>query len=84
MHWDGIRRQVFGTSNGLTKAALTRPDGRFATFVDWHHTTPRVADVTALLVHYPFANGFHEKVRSRTSVPATVASLGRSIGRTAG
>ena len=67
MHWGGIRWRVFGTENGLTKAALTRPDGSFTTFVDWHHTRgARVADVTTLLLHYPFAGDFHGKVREAT------------------
>jgi hypothetical protein len=70
MHWGGIRRQVFETNNGLTKAALTRPDGQFAIFVGWHHTHgARLADVSAVLLHYPFACGFHEKVRSANERP---------------
>jgi hypothetical protein len=70
MHWGGIRRQVFGTSNGLTKAALVRMDGCVKPFVEWHHAVGgTVADVTCVLKHYPFVGGFVEKVREavRTS-----------------
>jgi hypothetical protein len=63
MHWGGIRRTVFGTSNGLTKACLVRLDGRVQPFVEWHHVLgARIADITCLLRHYPFVPGFVEKV----------------------
>jgi Glycosyl transferase family 2 len=63
MHWGGIRRTVFGTSNALTKAALVRMDGRVRPFVQWHHATGAVvADVSCVLMHYPFVSTFHEKV----------------------
>lgn len=63
MHWGGIRRSVFGTSNGLTKAALVRLDGQVQPFVQWHHVVgARVADVTGLLRHYPFVGTFYRKV----------------------
>jgi hypothetical protein len=63
MHWGGIRRTVFGTDNGLTKAALVRMDGRVRPFVEWHQATgASVADVTGVLRHYPFAGTFREKV----------------------
>jgi hypothetical protein len=63
MHWGGIRRTVFGTSNGLTKACLVRLDGRVQPFVEWHHVLgARVADITCLLRHYPFVPGFVEKI----------------------
>jgi hypothetical protein len=49
MHWGGIRRVVFGTNNGLTKAA--------------HQATgASVADVTGVLRHYPFISTFRDKV----------------------
>jgi glycosyltransferase involved in cell wall biosynthesis len=63
MHWGGIRRLWFGTRNGLTKAALVKMDGRVKTFLNWHDTSgARIADITCLLLHFPFANKFHEKV----------------------
>ena len=33
MHRGGVRRTVFGTSNGLTKAALVLMDGNVKPFV---------------------------------------------------
>jgi hypothetical protein len=63
MHWGGIRRAVFGTDNGLTKAALVNMDGRVQPFLNWHHALgARVADVTGVLRHYPFTAGFRDKV----------------------
>jgi hypothetical protein len=64
MHWGGIRRLAFGTSNGLTKAALVRMDGKVKPFVEWHHATGAVvADVSCVLMHYPFIGTFCDKVR---------------------
>ena len=66
---------VFGTSNGLTKAALVLMDGRVRPFVEWHHVTgARVADIACVLLHYPFVGTFVDKVRD------AVAS--RRYGRT--
>lgn len=63
MHWGGIRRAVFGTNNGLTKAALVRMDGRVKPFVEWHQATGAVlADISCVLMHYPFVSGFRDKV----------------------
>ena len=63
MHWGGIRRTVFGTNNGLTKAALVLMDGKAKPFVDWHQVTgAAVADVTGVLMHYPFVSTFRQKV----------------------
>ena len=62
-HWGGIRRTVFGTMNGLTKAALVRMDGRLQPFVAWHHVRHgRFADVSCVLRHYPFGPSFYHKV----------------------
>jgi hypothetical protein len=64
MHWGGIRRAVFGTNNGLTKAALVRMDAGVQPFHTWHHATgARLADVSCVLLHYPFTSSFVEKVR---------------------
>jgi hypothetical protein len=63
VHRGGVRRRVFGTNNGLTKAALVFMDGRVEPFVDWHQVEgARVADVTCLLKHYPFVGSFGAKV----------------------
>ncbi len=63
MHRGGIRRTVFGTNNGLTKAALVLMNGRVKPFVEWHQVTgAAVADVTGVLMHYPFVSSFHKKV----------------------
>jgi hypothetical protein len=64
MHWGGVRRTLFGTRNGLTKAALVRVQPGSELFIDWHHAAGvSNADVTAVLLHYPFAGNFAEKVR---------------------
>lgn len=64
MHWGGIRKQVFGTDNGLTKISLFRLEKTFVPFVDWHHAAGcRIADITAVLLHFPFLDSFYEKVR---------------------
>jgi len=76
MHRSGIRRAIFGTNNGLTKAALVKMDGRVKPFVTWHHATGAlVADVSCVLLHYPFVSTFAEKVqeavRTRRYDPTT-------------
>ncbi len=64
MHWGGIRRTIFGTNNGLSKAALVRVEEDLELFVDWHQVAnARIADVTGVLFHYPFVNCFANKVR---------------------
>ena len=82
MHWGGIRRRMFGTRLGLTKVALARASDDVELFVGWHHTRyARVANLTGLLRHYPFAGPFtariHEAVRSRRYGP----SAGREYRR---
>jgi hypothetical protein len=63
MHKGGIRRTVFGTNNGLTKAALVLMDGKVKPFVEWHQASgAAVADVTGVLMHYPFVSTFEAKV----------------------
>jgi hypothetical protein len=63
MHRGGIRRTVFGTDNGLTKAALVLMNGKVKPFVEWHQATgAAVADVTGVLMHYPFVSTFQQKV----------------------
>jgi hypothetical protein len=49
MHWGGIRKLVFGTNNGLTKAVLVFMDGKVRPFITWHHARgARMADVSCL------------------------------------
>lgn len=75
MHVGGVRAAAFGTANGLSKAALARVDDRIELAVDWHHVRhARVADVTCLLRHYPFAGDFHGKARDA----AATGRYGRS------
>ncbi len=63
MHWGGIRKQVFGTLNGLTKSPLVLMDGKVKPFITWHHARgARMADISCLLRHYPFVSSFAAKV----------------------
>jgi hypothetical protein len=64
MHSRGLRWDVFGTPNTLTKAALVRIAPEVRLFEYWHHAYGvRVADVTCLLRHYPFVESFRAKTR---------------------
>ena len=64
IHFGGIRRTLFGTENGLTKAALVLVRDGVGIFQDWHHATNTVvADFTCVLRHYPFTGAFYHKVR---------------------
>jgi hypothetical protein len=64
LHRGGIRNSLFGTNNGLTKAALVRMDGKVRTFIAWHHVKDaRVADISCVLKHYPFISSFYTKVQ---------------------
>ena len=70
MHWGGIRKRVFGTINGLTKSPLVFMDGKVKPFITWHHPKgARMADISCLLMHYPFVGSFSDKVEDavRTS-----------------
>lgn len=63
MYWGGIRSTLFGSEQGLTKAPLVRAADRVELFADWHHARGvRVADFTAVLLHFPFAGSFRAKV----------------------
>src|SRR5262245_39420740 len=63
MHSGGIRKAVFGTANGLTKAALILASPEVVPFVGWHHTDrASLADFSGVLLHYPFLSTFYEKV----------------------
>jgi len=63
MYWGGIRKTLFGTKNGLSKAALVHVTDEIDLFVDWHHVSnAQIADVTAVLLHFPFTGSFVQKV----------------------
>jgi hypothetical protein len=63
-HLDGIRKTVFGTENGLSKAALVLMDGKIRTFMTWHHVRGAwLADISCVLLHYPFVSSFDAKVQ---------------------
>lgn len=63
-HVGGIRKTVFGTNNGLTKAALVLMDGKVKTFIHWHQVeNARLADISCVLKHYPFVSSFYSKVQ---------------------
>jgi hypothetical protein len=63
-HRGGIRRAVFGTTNGLTKAALVKMDGKVRPFIEWHQAAGAlVADVSCVLLHFPFVATFVDKVQ---------------------
>jgi glycosyltransferase involved in cell wall biosynthesis len=62
-HQGGIRKTLFGTNNYLSKAALTFVDNKIELFVNCHQVhQARIADFTAVLLHYPFVSSFYEKV----------------------
>jgi hypothetical protein len=64
MHWGGIRKTMFGSNNGLTKAPLVFVDRRIQLFKSWHHAEQAyIADFTCVLLHYPFTSLFYDKVR---------------------
>jgi hypothetical protein len=88
-HVGGIRRTVFGTNNGLTKAALVLMDGSVKPFVEWHQAVgAAVADVTGVLMHYPFVSTFRQKVeeavrtgRYGTTTTHEYVSYGKELAR---
>lgn len=63
-HFGGVRKSIFGTENGLTKAALILLSRDLVPFVVFHHhANAAIADFTCVLLHYPFVGSFAEKVR---------------------
>jgi len=63
MHSGGVRKTVFGTENGLTKAALILASAEVVPFVGWHHTEgASIADFSCVLLHFPFVSTFGKKV----------------------
>jgi hypothetical protein len=67
-HTGGIRKTVFGTGTNLTKSPLVFMDGRVKTFIAWHHVQrAHMADISCVLMHYPFVSSFAEKVEDAAS-----------------
>jgi hypothetical protein len=63
MHHGGIRKTIFGTNNGLTKVSLFLMDAKIKPFVLWHHAlNARLADISCVLLHFPFVSSFYTKV----------------------
>jgi hypothetical protein len=63
MHRGGIRKSIFDTNGGLTKVSLFLMDERIKPFVYWHHAlNARIADVSCVLLHFPFVSSFYQKV----------------------
>jgi hypothetical protein len=63
MYWGEIRKIVFGTNSGLTKSPLVLIGGKNKPFITWHHPKgARLADISCLLMHYPFVSSFYAKV----------------------
>ncbi len=64
MHWGGIRKTLFNSYHGLTKAALILMDDKIKPFVGWHHAkNAQVADISCVLKHYQFLSSFYQKVK---------------------
>ena len=62
-HRGGIRKTVFGTNNGLSKISLFMLDGKIRPFVVWHHAlNAHLADISCVLLHFPFVGSFYAKV----------------------
>jgi glycosyltransferase involved in cell wall biosynthesis len=77
MHAGGIRKTIFGTENGLTKACLIRLVPPLVPFVGFHQVANgTIADFTAVLLHYPFAGAFVEKVREAVQTDRYRVSAG--------
>src|SRR5258708_5589610 len=58
-----IRKTIFGTNNGLTKVSLFLMDTKLKPFVLWHHAlNAKLADISCVLLHFPFVNSFYTKV----------------------
>jgi glycosyltransferase involved in cell wall biosynthesis len=75
-HFGGVRGRVFGTNNSLTKAALLFRDRRLRPFAAVHHVRgARIADLSCVLLHFPFVESFRDKVeeavRTRRYTDAT-------------
>jgi hypothetical protein len=64
MHFGGIRKTIFGSNNGLTKAPLVFVSPRIQLFKVWHHAeNAYIANFTCVLLHYPFTSSFYDKVK---------------------
>jgi hypothetical protein len=62
-HIGGVRKTLFNTDNYLTKAALILYKQKMRIFVNCHQVEfASIADVTTVLLHYPFTSLFYKKV----------------------
>jgi hypothetical protein len=60
----GCRKRLFGTDNWLTKHALMFIDKHIEPFVHPHISNKlKLADISGILYHYHFADGFLDKVK---------------------
>jgi hypothetical protein len=60
-HYGGLRAQIFGTSNCLTKFPLVKVSRSLRLITVHQLLNVRVADVTSLISHFPFNRFFREK-----------------------
>jgi hypothetical protein len=82
MHTGGVRKAVFGTENGLTKAALILASAEVVPFVGWHHTEhASIADFSCVLLHYPFLSTFYAKVEEAVRTDRYRVSASREYKR---
>ncbi len=64
IYFGGIRKKVFGTNNGLSKHCLFFVDGDSDLITHPHASNKlSIADITGVLYHYHFADGFIEKTK---------------------
>jgi Glycosyl transferase family 2 len=69
MHFGGIRKTIFGSNNGLTKAPLVFVSPRIQLFKVWHHAeNAYIANFTCVLLHYPFTSSFYDKVKDAAAM----------------
>ena len=81
-HAGGIRKTLFGTENGLTKACLVRLVPPLVPFVGFHQAAnAAIADFTAVLLHYPFVATFREKVKEAVRTDRYRVSAGEEYAR---
>lgn len=76
-----MRERVFGTSNSLTKTPLIFSDRRLKPFVEWHHVKDaHIADISCILLHYPFTSTFREKVEEAAQTKRYASALWEYAG----
>jgi hypothetical protein len=64
MHRRHVRKTIFGSNNGLTKAPLVFVGRRVQLFKCWRHAqNADIADFTGVLLRYPFTSVFYDSER---------------------